>query len=160
MDYKTFMLLTLFVFLLIKLISEVVSWYRKKKPSEEFWAIIRQYEQWVPSNGPALLYSVEELLDRVFKSDEPVSYYDMTVLIIILLIGDKPWSSPQLAYQLLKELSENGDETKADPYWVFLFGLMTKYGPGGFPHDPVLGDYLVKVAKCKMEEKPDAINEN
>ena len=162
MDYETFILLTLFVFLLVKLFSDVVSRRGKKKtetPSETFLSEVRQYEEWIPENGPALLYNAEDLLNRIFKSDKPVSYYDMTLLIVILTMKDKPWSMPQLAYNLLKELSEDGDETKADPYWVYLFGLLTKNGPGGFPHDPVLGDYLIKVAKCKMKEELDTFRE-
>lgn len=149
------MLITLFVLLLIRLIANTVGRHKEKKtmnPSEKLVAELQRFRNWKPEDGPTVLYDLDSLVERTLNTENSVSYYDMTLLLAVLTMKDKPWSKPDFAYQILKILSENGDETKADPYWVYLFGVFTKEDTDGFPYDPVLGDYLIKVSARKMEE--------
>lgn len=162
MDYKTFMLITLFVLLLVKLIVDAVGRRKEKRamlPSEKLIIELQRFRNWKPGDGPAVLYELDDLVERTLNSEESVSYYDMTLLIAVLTMENKPWSNPKSAYRILKILSENGDESKADPYWVYLFGVFTKEETDGFPYDPVLGDYLMKVSERKIGEVLDKIKQ-
>lgn len=150
------MLITLFLLLLVKLILDAVGRRKEKRampPSEKLVFELQRFRNWKPGDGPAVLYELDELVERTLNSEESVSYYDMTLLIAVLTMENKPWSNPKSAYRILKILSENGDESKADPYWVYLFGVFTKDETEGFPYDPVLGDYLIKVSERKMKEE-------
>lgn len=155
MDFTIFMLLTFLVLLLAKLFANVLSRRRERKMrflSEDTMSEIRRFEEWTPDDGPDVIRRVLDLLE-VFQSDKAMSYPDMTLLIAILTMEGKPWAEPRLAYEILRDLSGDGDETNGDPYWVYLYGMLTRYETAGFPHDPVLGAYLMKVSESKMEEE-------
>lgn len=155
MDFKMFMLLTFLVLLLGKLFADALSRRRERKMrflSEDAMSELRRIAEWTPDDGPDVIHRVLDLLE-VFQSDKKMSYSDMALLIVILTMEGKPWAEPRLAYEILRDLSGDGDETNGDPYWVYLYGVLTRYETAGFPHDPVLGDYLMKVSESKMEEE-------
>jgi len=150
-----FILVTFLVLLLGKLFADALSRCRERNMrslSEDAMDEIRRFEEWTPDDGPDAIRRVLDLLEA-FQSDKTMSYPDMTLLIAILTMEGKPWAEPRLAYEILRDLSGDGDETNGDPYWVYLYGMLTRYETAGFPHDPVLGAYLMKVSESKMEEE-------